>query len=726
MKKTELLAPAGDYASFIAAINAGADAVYLAGKQFGARAFANNFEEDELLKALDYAHLNNRKIYLTLNTLIKESEFSSVTEYLMPYYNNGLDGIIIQDLGLIPLLKKEFPLLELHASTQMTVNNYRSAAWLKSLGLCRIVPSRELSLEELIEIKNKADIEVEAFIHGAMCYGYSGQCLFSSFLGGRSGNRGRCAQPCRLPYSVTCKDVSLMTAKDIYPLSLKDLCSLPYIYDLLDAGIDSFKIEGRMKSPEYVAGVTSVYRKYIDFYYSGKRPQIEKKDFNILSHLYIRSEMKDGYFKKHNGKDMVSVDSPSYKGADDNLIHELHEKFCEHTNKIAISGELNFTVGQPAECILHCMDKTVTFYGETVEKAQNRPITIEDVRKQINKTGNSNFYFDTLNIHLDEEVFVPIKQLNALRREALEFLQFHLLEKYKRTFELTDVFPISHNNTKNFKNVKPLLRVSVMDYEQFTVIMNSPIDIDRIYIPADILYLDQAIYEKVTTFRSSFGGDIYLSLPRILRKRDEKYLEFIEHTLEFFDGVMVKNIEYLSFIHSIGYKGKIVTDSSVYNWNKQSLACLEGVRDEFTYPLELTLRENISLENTEGEYVVFGRTPMMVSANCIRKTTGCCNAKNNGFSQYITDRYRKALPVYTNCIHCYNEIFNAISMSCHKEISHLLKNGFYKLRLNFSNEDADTTYNILSYYNNLLFGTDTKKEFPLKEYTVGHFKEGAL
>ena len=234
MRRTELLAPAGDYTSLIAAFNAGADAVYLAGKQFGARAFANNFEEDELLQALDYAHLHGKKIYLTLNTLIKESEFSTIADYLTPYYNNGLDGIIIQDLGLIPFLKKEFPLLELHASTQMTINNYRSAKWLKEQGICRIVPSRELSLTELKEIKEKADIEVEAFIHGAMCYGYSGQCLFSSFIGGRSGNRGRCAQPCRLLYTVNNGELKSKKSKEIYPLSLKDLCSLPYIYELFD------------------------------------------------------------------------------------------------------------------------------------------------------------------------------------------------------------------------------------------------------------------------------------------------------------------------------------------------------------------------------------------------------------------------------------------------------------------------------------------------------------
>ena len=486
MKRTELLAPAGDYTSLIAAFNAGADAAYLAGKQFGARAFANNFEEDELLHALDYAHLHGKKIYLTLNTLIKESEFSAIAEYLTPYYNNGLDGIIIQDLGLIPFLKKEFPLLELHASTQMTVNNFRSAKWLKEQGLCRIVPSRELSLTELKEIKEKADIEVEAFIHGAMCYGYSGQCLFSSFLGGRSGNRGRCAQPCRLPYTVNNGELESKNSKEIYPLSLKDLCSLPYIYELLDLGIDSFKIEGRMKSPEYVAGVTSVYRKYIDMYYEGKRTPIDSKDLHKLNHLYIRSEMKDGYFTKHNGKDMVSVESPSYKGNDEGLIESLHTQYCLEPLQIPIIGDLTLIIGQPAILTLYYGDTVINSYGETVVGAQNRPLSREEVFKQINKTGNSGFYFEELTIHMDDGIFMSVKQLNALRRNALEELQNTILASVRRTRPIFDAV-IADKYYINKINNSPLLRISVTSIDQLKAVNTLNSNIDRVYIPADLL-----------------------------------------------------------------------------------------------------------------------------------------------------------------------------------------------------------------------------------------------
>ena len=725
MRRTELLAPAGDYTSLIAAFNAGADAVYLAGKQFGARAFANNFEEDELLQALDYAHLHGKKIYLTLNTLIKESEFSTIADYLTPYYNNGLDGIIIQDLGLIPFLKKEFPLLELHASTQMTINNYRSAKWLKEQGICRIVPSRELSLTELKEIKEKADIEVEAFIHGAMCYGYSGQCLFSSFLGGRSGNRGRCAQPCRLPYTVNNGELKSKKSKEIYPLSLKDLCSLPYIYELLDLGIDSFKIEGRMKSPEYVAGVTSVYRKYIDMYYEGNRTPIESKDLHKLNHLYIRSEMKDGYFRKHNGKDMVSVESPSYKGNDERLIESLHEQYCLEALQIPLTGDLTLIIGQPAILTLYYGDTVINSYGDIVAEAQNRPLSREEVFKQINKTGNSGFYFEELNIHMDDGIFMPVKQLNALRRNALEELQNTILVSVRRTRPVSDAVIADKYYTNKIYN-SPLLRISVTSIEQLKAVNTLNSNIDRVYIPADLLYLKEADYTDILNKKKERDTGYFLSLPRIIRKRDEEYLKFIEHISGFFDGILVKNLESLCFLQSIGYKGIIVTDSSIYNWNREALTYLNEFRDEYTYPLELTIHEIKDLHDFEGEYVVYGRTPMMVSANCIRKTTDTCNHNINGFAQSLTDRYRKDLPVYTNCIHCYNEIYNAVSMSCHKELPQLISNHFYKFRLNFTNEDADTTRRILEYYNSKLFESESHTEFPLKEYTLGHFKEGAL
>ncbi len=261
MKKVELLSPAGGYKTMVGAFNAGATAVYLGGSKFGARAYAENFDRDEVLDAIVYAHLHGKKIYMTVNTLVKEAEFSQLYDFMLPYAEKKLDGVIVQDYGAARLIRQEFPDIELHASTQQTVTGVYGARLLKERGYTRVVPARELSLEEMRAIREKADIEVEAFIHGAMCYCYSGACLFSSVVGGRSGNRGRCAQPCRLPYRM---DVN---GKEIYPLSLKDMNTVALIPELIEAGIDSFKIEGRMKKPEYSAGVTALYRKYIDMYY---------------------------------------------------------------------------------------------------------------------------------------------------------------------------------------------------------------------------------------------------------------------------------------------------------------------------------------------------------------------------------------------------------------------------------------------------------------------------
>ena len=253
MGKVELLAPAGDFSCFMAAVNAGADAVYLGGEKFGARAYANNFTTQEIIEALRIAHLFQKKVYVTVNTLVKDRELKELIPFMEPLVEAKLDGVIVQDLGVLISLREAFPNLELHASTQMTITGKYGARFLKKLGATRIVPARELSLEEIRHIKEDTGLEIETFIHGAMCYAYSGQCLFSSLLGGRSGNRGRCAGPCRLPYEVK--------GKTMYPLSLKDMYTLSMVPELMDAGIDSFKIEGRMKSPEYVAGVTSMYRK---------------------------------------------------------------------------------------------------------------------------------------------------------------------------------------------------------------------------------------------------------------------------------------------------------------------------------------------------------------------------------------------------------------------------------------------------------------------------------
>ena len=307
-RQVEILAPAGSFACFQAAMNAGADAVYAAGARFGARAYANNFTQDELIEAIERAHIYGKKFYLTVNTLLKDHEIAELYDYLAPLYEKGLDAVIVQDTGVFQFIRSNFPDLDIHASTQMTITGAAGAKFLESQGATRVVPARELSLEEVRQIHETTDLEVECFVHGALCYCYSGQCLMSSVIGGRSGNRGQCAQPCRLPYTVD--------GQKKYFLSLKDICTLELIPELVEAGIDSFKIEGRMKKPEYVAAVTAMYRKYVDLYLKkGKSGYaVKPEDRENLMDLYNRGDSDTGYYKQHNGREMLALDRPNHAG----------------------------------------------------------------------------------------------------------------------------------------------------------------------------------------------------------------------------------------------------------------------------------------------------------------------------------------------------------------------------------------------------------------------------
>ena len=432
-KRVELLAPAGNLDAFYGAIHAGADAVYLAGTKYGARAYADNFTQEDLVKCLRYAHLLHKKVYLTINTLAKEEELKELPAFLQPYVEEGLDGVIIQDFGVLKTVAEHFPGLSLHASTQMSVSGIHGAKLLKEMGVERIVPARELSLSEIRRIKQETGLEIECFIHGAMCYCYSGQCLFSSILGGRSGNRGRCAQPCRLPYQVT---IGGRTGKECYPLSLKDMCTIELLPELIEAGIDSFKIEGRMKKAEYAAGVTAYYRKYIDRYENGDNSMPSRKDLEDLSHLYIRSERTDGYYHRRNGKEMVTITSPAYQASDERLLNDIQEKYLSEIKKIPIQMKAEFVIGNPAKLTLSTKQTSdasiqeVTVYGDVVSPAQKAPITMENVRKQLRKLGDSSFTLEDQgskesepDIYLDDGAFYPLKQINDLRREAVARLE---------------------------------------------------------------------------------------------------------------------------------------------------------------------------------------------------------------------------------------------------------------------------------------------------------------
>ena len=422
----ELLAPAGSYEGFEAALGAGADAVYVGGAMFGARAYAQNFNEEELLRAIDVAHIHGKKLYLTVNTLLKNRELKEeLVSYLEPYYNAGLDAVIVQDMGVFSLLKKEFPKLHLHASTQLTVTGPEGMKFLADQGATRVVAARELSLQELSRMHEACPIEIEAFVHGALCYSYSGQCLMSSLLGGRSGNRGRCAQPCRLPYQVKNFRAKEYGKGEFCPLCLKDICTIEILPEIIEAGVTSLKIEGRMKQPAYTAGVTGMYRKYLDFLFE-KGPanyHVTEKDKKYLLDLFNRGGSCTGYYQMGNGPQMMAFTNEKKTGEVFLETKQLKEK---------ITGELHLVPGSPVLLHVSCQGEDAYECVGEVQYAKSQPVTEERVRQQMDKLGNTSFIWEKLEIYMENSVFVPMKILNEARHQALEDLKEKLLQKYRR------------------------------------------------------------------------------------------------------------------------------------------------------------------------------------------------------------------------------------------------------------------------------------------------------
>ncbi len=717
MGRVELLAPAGDMECFRAAIYAGADAVYMAGKSFGARASANNFTEEEFVEALNIAHIHGRRIFLTLNTLIKEKEWDSVYDFLKPLYEAGLDGVIIQDMGLIDYLSKAFPKLELHASTQMTITHKSSAELLKSRGICRIVPARELSLEEIRELKRSTGLEIECFIHGALCYCYSGQCLFSSYLGGRSGNRGRCAGPCRLPYSVNCNGKPV--ANNEYPLSLKDLCTIDHIAELIEAGIDSFKIEGRMKSPEYVYGVTSLYRKYIDAYYEGRSTKVSDEDHHILESLYLRSSVGSGYYYTHNGRKMITLSDPSYNNRDESVINSVHSKMNEDRALIHLQALCYAYVGEKILLtVWDNKDNTVVVSGDIVDEASNRAATEEDIVSRLSKTGGTEFVFDNISVDMDDNCFIPVKVLNELRRQAIDAYMSQVLDDYRR---MANPKPEAVKTSKTSADgIAASFQATIMKPEQLDSL--SGYNLGNIYIPYDLIYLGKINKDVLDDFKKDNPDTVLgIALPRIIRSRDEEYLiSLMEYLSKNSDmPVLVRNLEELALLRKNGCKNIINGDYFIYSWNTQSKHFYDELLSGLTAPVELSLHELRDLDDKSLVIPVYGYVPLMVASNCLAKTYNDCRGNINDFAYSLTDRRGKNECTYSNCVHCYNEIYNAVPTSLHNKMNDIKRAGFNNFRFDFTKEKDDEIKSVLD----IFIGGNTNVDY---EFTTGHFEKGAI
>ena len=494
--KIEILAPCGSYDILIAAIHAGADACYIGGNRFGARAYAQNFDEQAIIQAISYAHLHGVKIYLTVNTLFKQHEITQIYDYIRPYYEAGLDAVIVQDLGAFSLIRSCFPDLPIHCSTQMNITSVHGAVMMAKQGAKRVVTAREMTLDEIAAIKQQTDIEIETFVHGALCYSYSGQCLMSSLAGGRSGNRGRCAQPCRKCYD------------DSYILSMKDLCSLTHVPKLMEAGIDSLKIEGRMKNVAYVASAVHAYKTIAEDYQNNCYDEDKAKALSFdLANIYNRGGFTDGYFFRHNGRDMISVSRPNNQGvcigtligtkagkvqirlSEDlykqdvlelscknseiieitsgiaankgelvtlncpktkllkegtsvyrtkcvHLIEQIESNYINEYKKQPLNMMLTAKIGEPLSLTVSTMIENTSYKtqvtGCVVEHSKQDNLSEDMIKKPLGQLGNTDYYAACITIDYSTDAFVPAGLLKKLRREAIEKLEEEIVDSKRR------------------------------------------------------------------------------------------------------------------------------------------------------------------------------------------------------------------------------------------------------------------------------------------------------
>lgn len=790
LKGTELLAPAGSFESMKAAVAAGADAVYIGGSRFGARAYADNLDQDRMLEAIDYAHLHGVSLYMTVNTLVKEKELGGLLEYLDPYYRQGLDGVIVQDMGVLACIRRWFPKLSVHASTQMTITGVYGAEMLKELGVKRVVPARELSLEEIRRIHEQVNLEIECFVHGALCYCYSGQCLLSSLIGGRSGNRGRCAQPCRLPYDVKRDGRSCLDKDRRYVMSLKDLCVLDILPDLLEAGVYSLKIEGRMKSPRYTAGVVSIYRKYLDLYrkWGRGRYQVDPEDKRKLLDLFDRGGLTEGYYRQHNGKDMVALkEKPAFRQGNQKLFDYLDATYVNAEIKEKVTGRLTVREGEEICLSLRMEQKgkdyTAQVKGPVVLTARSQPVNEENLRKQMGKTGNTPFQFEALEVETEGNGFLPVQALNELRRKGLEKLKEAALEGYRRDDrccedrsdrEEGEGDNWQQGNKREYfvygketaddserktaddseKTANDSERKTADDRDSWQpsmhVLLASPDMLSAVLCQKQVSEIQiesdgfpPESWKQTAEACHREGKRCVLAMPVIFRREAEQYFEGWKDMWKGagFDGILVRAWEEIQYLKHCQTELPVYGDHNLYCFNKEAVSMLKrmGLK-RLTMPLELNSQELGQIGCGGYELIAYGYLPVMVSAQCIQKTTGNCTHKPGIL--YMKDRTGKELMVKNHCTFCYNTIYNPAPLSLLDQEKPIKRLKPKALRLQFVKETKQEIETILRAYGETFFSEengrndrkdDWEKDIPggkrkgtglPGDFTRGHFKRG--
>lgn len=609
MNNIEILAPCGSYESVVAAVRKGADAVYIGALQFSARAFAGNFGTDELEKTIKYCHLHSVKVHIAINTLVSDSEIFNALDTAKTAYILGADAFIVQDLGLASLIRQSMPNAVLHASTQMSVHTPSAAKLLEKLGFQRVVLAREMSRQEIEEVVKSCNIETEVFVHGALCMCISGQCYLSAMLGGRSGNRGRCAQPCRLPFSVK-------NGGD-HDLSLKDNCIINELSTLSEMGVTSAKIEGRMKRPEYVAAAVSACVE------SSADGCASDESLKRLQAVFSRSGFTDGYFFNRLGKEMFGTRSKDdVVSATDKILSEIRSEYKDEIQTNSVELEFTALKGKPSVLTAKCKNRTVTVTGESPETAQNKPLSDERVCAQLSKTGGTSFKITEVKIDIEDGIAMPASALNSLRRECLTLLEKELTALPER--EAKDIS--KKPQAPHIKDKSPKFRASFRN-------LNIPDcfkECEYIYIP---LFSDSDGIKRLI----QRGFNVAAEIPRAFFGMEDKVKNALEKIKQLgINDVYCNNIgaaalaKELCFTVHGGFALNIFNSYSVEFYNKL------GIEDcELSFELTASQINNIHSDIRLG-IVGYGYLPLMITRNCPNKNgNGCKQCKGKSL---ITDR----------------------------------------------------------------------------------------
>ncbi len=681
LKKCEILAPVGSYDMLESAVRCGADAVYLGAKEFSARQNAENFGTLELKNAIDYCHIRGVKVYLTLNILIKERELESALELAKTAYNAGIDAVIIEDLGLAKILREQIPELPLHASTQMSVHSPSALKILKDMGFSRVVVAREMSEKELIAICEKAkelDIEIEAFVHGALCMSVSGQCQLSAFLGSRSGNRGLCAGPCRLPFKAQ-KGTG-------FDLSLKDLSLLDRLYKLKEIGVTSFKIEGRMKRPEYVAAAVTCARQGLEKGY------IDLELADTLRNIFSRQGFTDGYFENNLGREMFGIRTKDDVVLANKAFPLLHELYRFERSSVAVNVKAEIVLNKPITIEISDGENRVIVSGEKPQKAQNKSATKEDVIKNLTKLGNTPYYADSIEVDLEEGLFVPASLLNELRREAVSKLD---LERSKvRNTPSTATFEGKIPNVSS-KELKTLCRFE--NEEQ---------------IPNDLSEIDALIYPLEKDIDGDYGNILKIvDIPRgiLSEERIAKRLEYFKS--KGFNGAFCGNLSAVTIAKEQGFIP--LADFGLNIFNSYSLKMAEELGCKgATLSYELGLSEGRFGGNIPKGIISYGNVPLMLFKNCpLKNGISCADCDKKG---YLTDRLGTKFPV--RCRMGYSEMLNSVPIWLGDKQMEL--GGLDYQVLYFTTETAERVKEVINAYRN-------EKPCDVK-YTRGLYFKGVI